>query len=59
MSVSNKNYSVFFENIDTKEALNIRYKKLAKVFHPDNENGDRETFEAIKEEYNRLIKDMR
>lgn len=53
-----KDVSVFFNGITTREALSARYKKLAKVFHPDSESGDKATFEALKEEYDRLMKEF-
>lgn len=44
----------FFRGCDTLEALNKRYRNLAKTFHPDLEAGDEETMKLVNEEYERL-----
>lgn len=49
-----KETSSFFRGCDTLEALNKRYRNLAKTFHPDLEAGDEETMKLVNEEYERL-----
>ena len=45
----------FFEGCKTPEAVKKRYRDLCKVYHPDSGNGSEAVFEAICEEYNRLM----
>ena len=45
----------FFEGCKTPEAIKKRYRDLCKVYHPDSGNGSEAVFEAICEEYNRLM----
>ena len=47
--------SGFFEGCRTPEQLKKRYRDLCKVYHPDNGNGSEAIFEAICDEYNRLM----
>ncbi len=47
--------SGFFEGCRTPEQLKKRYRDLCKVYHPDSGNGSEAIFEAICEEYNRLM----
>ena len=47
--------SGYFNGCSTEEELKKRYRDLCKVFHPDSENGDQETFLKIKEDYEYLI----
>lgn len=44
----------YFENCDSLESLNKRYKDLVKVYHPDQGNGSAEVFNKILEEYEEL-----
>ncbi len=44
----------FFNGCNTAEELKKRYRDLTKVFHPDSENGDQETFMLIKSDYEAL-----
>ena len=45
----------FFEGCKTPEAIKRRYRDLCKVYHPDNGNGSEAIFNAICDEYNRLM----
>lgn len=45
----------FFEGCKTPEAIKKRYRDLCKVYHPDSGNGSEIIFEAICDEYNRLM----
>lgn len=47
--------SGFFEGCRTPEAIKKRYRDLCKVYHPDSGNGSEVIFEAICDEYNRLM----
>ena len=47
--------SGFFEGCRTPESIKKRYRDLCKVYHPDSGNGSEAIFEAICEEYNRLM----
>jgi len=51
--------SVYFNGCDTKEELTARYKQLAKVFHTDNANGDKDSFIRLKKEYDELLSKMK
>lgn len=46
----------FFTGCNNKETLDKRYKSLCKVYHPDIQSGDEETFKAVKMEYDSLKK---
>lgn len=48
----------YFNGCLTKEDLDIRYKALVKVFHPDAKAGDEDTFKQIKEQYETLQKEI-
>lgn len=41
---------MYFSDIHTIDELNVRYKKLAKVLHPDNGGSD-EAFKTLKNEF--------
>lgn len=43
--------SVFFAGCDSLEKLEKRYKSLCKTYHPDMGDGDTETFQRMKAEY--------
>lgn len=43
--------SIFFAGCDTPEKLEKRYKSLCKTYHPDTGDGDTETFQKMKDEY--------
>ena len=45
----------FFDGCKTPEAIKKRYRDLCKVYHPDSGNGSEAVFEAICDEYNRLM----
>lgn len=45
----------FFEGCKSPEAIKRRYRDLCKVYHPDNGNGSEAIFNAICDEYNRLM----
>jgi len=47
--------SVYFNGCDTKEELTYRYRQLARVFHTDNANGDKDSFIRLKKEYDELL----
>ena len=51
----NGSVSGFFEGCRTPEQMKKRYRDLCKVYHPDSGNGSETIFEAICEEYNRLM----
>ena len=46
----------YFENVNTLEELRKQYKKLIKMYHPDNAFGSDEDMKAINTEYERLFK---
>lgn len=46
--------STFFKGCRTLESLNMRYKDLIKIYHPDSGNGNDKVFIEITEEYERL-----
>ncbi len=45
----------FFDGCRTPEAIKRRYRELCKVYHPDSGNGSEALFEAVNEEYRRLM----
>ena len=45
---------LFFCGVDNEEALKKRYKDLIKIYHPDNQNGDKRTLQEINTEYEKL-----
>lgn len=45
--------TTYFEGVKTYEELRIRYKELARMYHPDR-GGDTETMKAINNEYDFL-----
>lgn len=47
--------SGFFNGCLTEDEIKKRYRDLCKVFHPDSDNGDQETFLKIKEDYEALV----
>lgn len=44
---------VYFVGCNTKEEVEKRYRALAKVYHPDMPNGDKDTFQKLHDEYER------
>ena len=46
----------YFVNVATLEELRKQYKKLIKMYHPDNVGGSDEDMKAINAEYERLFK---
>ena len=47
--------SGYFKGCKTEEEIKKRYRDLCKVFHPDSESGDQETFLKIKADYETII----
>lgn len=45
---------VFFAGCSDMEKLEKRYKSLCKAYHPDTGDGDTETFQKMREEYEQL-----
>ncbi|MBO4511032.1 MAG: DnaJ domain-containing protein [Lachnospiraceae bacterium] len=45
----------YFNGCKTEEEIKKRYRDLCKVFHPDSENGDQETFLKVKQDYEALM----
>jgi len=50
--------SVFFSGCDTPEKLEKRFKSLCKTYHPDMAEGDTETFQKMKQEYESIKSSM-
>lgn len=46
--------SSFFRGVDDIGGLKKRYRDLSRIFHPDNVNGDKETFQMITREFTAL-----
>lgn len=55
----NTEKEVFFSGCDTKEKVKQRYRSLVKVYHPDLQNGNTETFRKVQEEYERKMSGFR
>jgi len=52
-----KNYDIhFFMGCKDLNRLEERFKKLAKIYHPDTETGDTESFQIMMNEYEELKK---
>jgi len=47
---------IFFKGVKNAESLKKRYKSLAKIYHPDNNSGDKDILLAINTEYERLLR---
>lgn len=45
----------WFKNVTTVEKLRKEYRRLLKLYHPDNENGSVEVTQEINAEYDRLF----
>ena len=45
----------FFDGCKSPESIKRRYRELCKVYHPDSGNGSEMLFEAVNEEYRRLM----
>lgn len=45
---------VFFVGCKTAEEVEMRYRSLAKVYHPDMPTGNKETFQQVLNEYERV-----
>lgn len=52
------NEQLFFEGCSSINELNKRYRLLAKIYHPDSENGNSDIFQKIKDEYDKKIKEL-
>lgn len=50
---------LFFVGVDSKQTLKKRYKDLIKIFHPDNQAGDKSILQEINREYDRLKQRMK
>ena len=48
----------WFENVTTVEGLRKEYRRLLKLYHPDNENGSVEVTQEINAEYDRLFSSL-
>lgn len=46
----------YFKNISSMEELRKEYKKLSKMYHPDNNNGSDAEFKAMNAEYEQILK---
>lgn len=46
----------FFMGINSLSALKKRYRDLMKIYHPDNDNGDKNTVLMINREYDKIKK---
>ncbi len=51
--------AMFFAGINDRSALKKRYKDLLKIYHPDNQYGDTDAIQAINQEYQRLMEQMK
>ena len=45
---------MFFCGVDSEDSLKKRYKDLIKIYHQDNQNGDKRTLQEINTEYEKL-----
>lgn len=54
-SFADETGSVFFKGVTNILSLKKRYRDLCKIFHPDNIAGDKNMFNVITEEYERLL----
>ena len=50
----NTSINLFFAGCNSVDAVEKRYKSLAKVYHPDMPTGDEETFKMMREEYEKV-----
>lgn len=50
------NTSIYFGGCNNLDSLNKRYHILAKAYHPDNNFGDKYSFQKMSDEYNLLKK---
>ena len=48
------NGEIFFCGVDSEDSLKKRYKDLIKIYHPDNQNGDKRIIQEINTEYEKL-----
>lgn len=55
---NNRNEFHFFSGCRTKEDLHRLYREMCKKYHPDNNNGDADTFKRMNAEYDRLRRQM-
>lgn len=54
-SFADETGSVFFKGVTNILSLKKRYRDLCKIFHPDNIAGDKNMFNVITEEYEKLL----
>jgi len=52
------NSYIYFDGCKTEEDVNKRYHALVKIYHPDA-GGSNDTFIYVKEEYDRVLKEMK
>ncbi len=52
------NGEMFFQGVATGQALKKRYRDLIKIYHPDNDAGDKQTIQEINREYANLQKSL-
>lgn len=45
---------LFFRGVRNEKDLKKRYKDLIKIYHPDNQSGDKGTLQTINDEFERL-----
>ena len=48
----------WFKNVTTVEELRKEYRRLLKLYHPDNENGSVKVTQEINAEYDRLFSSL-
>lgn len=46
--------AVYFKGCRNVRELSLRYKALAKIYHPDSEGGDVESFKLLQQEFEKL-----
>lgn len=54
-NAKSENFS-FFTGCNTTDEIKSRYRNLCRTYHPDTGSGDKEVFERITEEYEKLLK---
>ena len=49
----------YFYGCSTQKEIKARYKKLAQLYHPDSDTGDKKSFQRMKTEYEKISKEIR